>query len=145
MTGNERAEILCECFLMNLMLDALPPDVPHMREMKIQTKKLLRMFDRPNTWGAFGGDAIRILAGGSMKKFNKEQGQRDRQIGEQRRKLRQLSDVFFKALLRKVDPAKTNREYREWRRKLDAVTKGNVKKMMQEAVATLKPVVKLPA
>ena len=98
MTGNERGQILCECFMLRFILDALPDSLPHLREMKIQNKKLLRMFDKTNP-NAFAVGAF-ILGGGSLKKFNKEQGKKDRAIGEQRRKVRQLSDLFFKEMLR---------------------------------------------
>lgn len=117
MTAAERTQIMAECFITEMVLRQMPADLPHLREMKIQTQKLMRLFEK-----AVGGPSAKnLLAAGSGKRFLKDMGERDRQIGEQRRKVRQLSDTFFKTAFRRAHPSVTNKEYRDWRRKFDDV------------------------
>jgi hypothetical protein len=113
-------EVSFESYFLGRLLSAMPNDLPSIREARIQTGKLSRMVEANHGRHKNIEAGLRILAGGSLKKLDKEQGKRAQLAGQQARKVRSLCDKVFKEVLRLHNPRLTNAEYRQWRARFDA-------------------------
>jgi hypothetical protein len=108
-----------ESFILSRILDLMPTNIASLRELRIQNAKLLRMLLDPREKDRYTA-AHRLLAGGSLKKFKKREGKHAQRIGQQAKKVRVMSDRFFKEFLRRDNKELSNAEYRTWRAKFDA-------------------------
>ena len=120
-----------ESFYVGRVLAMLPSDLPSIREARIQCGKLHRMLTERNTQDKVFEAGTRALAGGSIKKWNKEQGKRAQQVGQQARKVRTLSDKVFKEFMRIRDPKLSNAQFRVWRKTFDLGMSQKVQKFMK--------------
>lgn len=122
---------------------ALLPDSPSKRSLHIQAHKLYRLLTAKDA-------QVKVLGGGSLKKIRKRIGQRAATIGHQARVVRELTDKYFKEILRQGNPRLTNAEYREWKAKFDSAMTESTKQVRlvvtQKVENTLKaqPPIKTP-
>jgi hypothetical protein len=131
------AEMSFESFALGRVLALLPNDFPSIREARIQCSKLHRMLTEKNTLDKVFEAGTIALAGGSIKKWKKEQGKRAQQVGQQAKKVRALSDKVFKEFLRSRNPQLTNAEFRAWKKQFDSGMSQSKQKFMNDLVQKL--------
>jgi hypothetical protein len=120
----------CESCVLRCAINLMPADFPSIRELRIQSNKLLRLvLESPHPKEL---KPNRLLTEGS-KKERKRQGKHDALCGEQYRKVKQLFDKAAKEQLRKSKPM-TNAEFQVWIRTFySAVSKAA--EAMQKSIA----------
>jgi hypothetical protein len=126
--SNSIFDVSIEAYLLQGIVRILP-ETPSKRELLIQNAKLLRMIMEPPPKDS---DPLRLLGGGSVKKSKKRLGKRAQEIGHQAKKVRELTEKFFKEFLRRDRPTLTNAEYRIWKAKFDSGMKSHRERMMKE-------------
>ena len=118
-------ELICKGWALSRILDRLPPEVPDIRELRIQNEKLIRMLADP-PWK----DKM-LTSDLSIKKYKKEQGKFALKVGEQAKKVRAMTDKSFKLWFRQSKPF-SNAQFREWRQKFDAAIAQSADKMQRQ-------------
>ena len=131
-TANEVNKILAESFLIDMVANKLD-NLPHRRELLIQTEKLRRIISKRNTKALRGQyDALAGLVGvRSTKKDRKRHGEHMRQISRQHKLVRDLILKSSKELFRRENPM-TNAEFSKWRRQWEEGLSTTADKMVKD-------------
>ena len=126
--SNRWLDLASDAFMLQSVLQSLPPLVPSQRELRIQNSKLLRMLlEAPRS------DTRALSFGGSSKKLRKRLEKQAHEISGQVRKVREQTDKYFKSLLRLSNPKLTNVQYRLWKKEFDSGM-AEQRKRIKEAV-----------
>src|SRR5579872_1011153 len=132
MRAEKWGELSYEAFALRRILEALPSNLPSIRDAQIQCGKLDRMLTDENKQSRVIDEGTRALGGGSIKKWKKKQAKRAKLVGQQIRTVRALSDKVFKESLRKGNPQLSNAEFRDWRMKFDSALSQSKRKFIKD-------------
>jgi hypothetical protein len=120
--------LMWETYMLRKVATLLPAKLPTRRELLIQCGKLERIIFKP-----IGPTAFQLLGGASVKKYKKALAKQSLRIGQQHKKVKGLSEKFFKEFLREDNPSLTNAEYRTWRAKFDEGMQESIGKLSAKA------------
>jgi hypothetical protein len=109
----------CHAFILESIINVLPPEFPNLRELKIQIAKWQRLLLAPREVRAFHLLGMRPSA---VKKWRKEEGHRDARALQQGKNVKRLLEDSFKQYLKDEWPMNgtryTNKRFAEWRAKM---------------------------